>query len=346
MDHNNRKNTLSFDFVDVKYKMTFTELHMFLKNEANLKVEDVIAIQINGNKMLVKIADHLLIDEIIENTSGTIIYKGTDDNTYNIYIERADKFTIVRMHNIEYEIEDIMIQNCLQGYGSVIAIKRETWGKDMPFPVYNGTRSIKMILKKEIPSYIPMSGRKVWVSYTNQKKTCRFCDGNDHLVQDCPTKISNRISNNISRSYAAIAGNKTVPDNVFPIESTNKEESGVKYRMFPPLMNKNSQYSAIPNNVTQGISTPITDEPFVIVNNNDNLSKTPIITNDNKRKMTESSSNEGTSVNSEMEENVSDNSTTPKMETVLEKKEKRINKRQKRQLKSLSKTIEGKDNTS
>ena len=47
-------------------------------------------------------------------------------------------------------------------------------GESMP-PIGNGTYLINMKLKKDIPNWVPMYGRKICLSYKGQKKQCNTC---------------------------------------------------------------------------------------------------------------------------------------------------------------------------
>ena len=73
--------------------------------------------------------------------------------------------------------------------GSLSEITEEPFGDDhesgsnLP-PVGNGTYLVKMRLKKDMPNYLPMYGRKVSLNYRGIKKQCNSCFG-PHLRKFC-----------------------------------------------------------------------------------------------------------------------------------------------------------------
>ena len=89
----------------------------------------------------------------------------------------------MRITGCEYRLTECEILDWLSLYGEVInEITEEPFEDEqgstteLP-PVGNGTYLVTMKLRKDMPNWVPMYGRKVCLSYRGIKKQCNACFG-------------------------------------------------------------------------------------------------------------------------------------------------------------------------
>ena len=97
----------------------------------------------------------------------------------------------VRVIGCEYRLTESQILNWLVIFGEVISeITEEPFeevqGSTVPTmpPVGNGTYVVTMKLKKDLPNWIPMYGRKICLEYRGIRRQCNSCYGN-HIKKNC-----------------------------------------------------------------------------------------------------------------------------------------------------------------
>jgi hypothetical protein len=101
-----------------------------------------------------------------------------------------DGTRIVRIIGCEYRLLESEILDWLCLYGEVITeiteepYEDEQGSADKLPPIGNGTYLVTMRLKKDMPNWVPMYGRKVCLSYKGITKECNSCYG-PHLKKFC-----------------------------------------------------------------------------------------------------------------------------------------------------------------
>ena len=89
---------------------------------------------------------------------------------------------IVKIFEAPTEMPDTVVIGRLSHYGKVLSFRREREGQ-----FYNGVRSARMHLHKDIPSTIFIAGEKVRAWHPGQPRACRRCGQQDHIAKDCTT---------------------------------------------------------------------------------------------------------------------------------------------------------------
>lgn len=195
MSFNNcvRKNTVSVDFHEVEEKPSHLEIHLFIKNVLELELADIEAIGIYGTKAVIKLINETKVEELFEKYLETV-FTAQNGKQYKIRLCNESKRTVVKVHRVPLEIPDAELKKSLSMYGNVEEVRKECW-KNLPFPVYNELRSVKMEINRPIPSYINIGNQLYWVTYFGQEKTCKRCGKTTHEAKDCSYGASQRISN-------------------------------------------------------------------------------------------------------------------------------------------------------
>ena len=105
-----------------------------------------------------------------------------------IQCERANVLNAVVVYvKCPYEMSDGDILRMMYAYGTVVNIRRQYHQFDKN--VETGVRScLVRNVKKPIPSFIKVRGFSLLVRYKGQLKTCKICEGTDHLARECPER--------------------------------------------------------------------------------------------------------------------------------------------------------------
>ncbi|XP_044746144.1 uncharacterized protein LOC123307778 [Coccinella septempunctata] len=192
-----RTNTIILDFKCVRKKPTPLSIHRWIREKFKFKNEEITAIQYDyaRAKIYIKLITEQLMKETLKKYETVELkYRDEENTEYTIILAEDVMETIVRIHEVPIEVNNEIIKSELEKYGKVNGIAREKWsGHEDLFPVENGIRAVKMVMKKDIPSYISINGWKTLVTYRNQIRTCMICNEPNHEKKDCPSKPSNRM---------------------------------------------------------------------------------------------------------------------------------------------------------
>ena len=97
------------------------------------------------------------------------------------------KLVFVTVYEAPYELPNTALDHRLKKYGRIYSSCR---GRVQGFPnVFNGMRHYRMDITSPIPCYLHFGKFLLRVQYDNQPKTCRRCDGLDHLAKDCQNLV-------------------------------------------------------------------------------------------------------------------------------------------------------------
>ena len=101
---------------------------------------------------------------------------------YRVFIADCDrKISLVKVYNAPNEMPDSVIIGRLSVYGSVLSIRRDL----LTDSTFNGVRTARMEVKKDIPSTVRIAGEFIRFWYPGQPKTCRRCGDLGHLIKEC-----------------------------------------------------------------------------------------------------------------------------------------------------------------
>lgn len=104
-------------------------------------------------------------------------------------LKPAPSTTWIKLTRVMFGTTDNAIKSRLSDYGTVQKIRRETVN-GIGISVY----SVKMDLKKPIPSRITISHYPVNVFYRGQVQQCFRCEQTGHLSKNCPRKLNAPVS--------------------------------------------------------------------------------------------------------------------------------------------------------
>ena len=97
------------------------------------------------------------------------------------------KLVFVTVYDAPFELPDTALDHRLKKYGRIYSSRR---GRFQGFPnVFNGMHHYRMDITSPTPCYLRFGKFLLRVQYDNQQKTCRRCNGLDHLAKDCQNLV-------------------------------------------------------------------------------------------------------------------------------------------------------------
>ena len=95
--------------------------------------------------------------------------------------DAENKTVIVKIYEAPTEMPDTILIGRLSQYGKVFSFRRDCLAAD----VFNGIRTARMRLQRQIPSTIRIVGEQIMIYYDSQPHTCRRCGGEGHVANGC-----------------------------------------------------------------------------------------------------------------------------------------------------------------
>lgn len=123
----------------------------------------------------------------VQSKTGEHQFKHSDGTISKVQIVPSG-IRNVRVFNVPPECPNALIEKALTPYGDVLSTVNETWGPAHRLQCNSGVRSVRMDVKRPIPSYMTIEGTRAQISYFGQLPTCSICQSTDHLRMYCPRK--------------------------------------------------------------------------------------------------------------------------------------------------------------
>ena len=89
---------------------------------------------------------------------------------------------------LPFEVEQGLVARVLGQYGTVSNSVWCTYGEGELRGILNGKRQFRMVLKRDIPSFLFIAGAKAHIRYFGQPRTCFKCGEEGHEAKSCPNK--------------------------------------------------------------------------------------------------------------------------------------------------------------
>lgn len=219
-----RENTFRIDFANVPKKPDNAKVHKFCATILGLKQGEVLRIQ-NSRTLgvsFVKVVDLELAQKICEEHDNKHDIT-VDGKKYPLRITLEDGAVEVRLYDLSEDVSDQKIADFLSRYGDVISIREQRCGADTDFPgISTGVRIAKMVVKRNIESWVTVDGEVTSLSYFGQLQTCRHCREYIHIGATC---VQNKKLL-VQKSYAD-AAKQTPSQKTSPLDKTNTTAPGV-----------------------------------------------------------------------------------------------------------------------
>ena len=183
-----RKQTVTFTFA--ARAPSGVEFWSFLEQKYGIELCELMMVQeeTNGRRVHVKFVDEKRAEQVAESGETEFVYK--DGSTVKVMVQGpSEAVRIVRVRNLPMEVSAIEVSLALNQYGKVVDCNDERYPRGSCFQgLLTGNRVVKMVVKRNIPSYVRVAGTEAMVFYQGQKPTCQICASEDHFRGACPNK--------------------------------------------------------------------------------------------------------------------------------------------------------------
>jgi hypothetical protein len=198
-----RPNTFVMDLSNITKRANSETIHNFILKTLELDFEEVVSIQIAKSKKLVFVEtknEERAIETVHNNDLKHKIEFGGVEFTVKLYMD--DNGTDIKISDLPPNMPNQYIWDKLSEYGEILSSKDEVWGENFAFKgIKTGDRIVRIVLRKNIPSFVTINGETAYVTYSNQILTCRWCAQKLHFGMTCTeNKVS--VNDRLHQSFA------------------------------------------------------------------------------------------------------------------------------------------------
>ena len=184
---NRRLNTFRVDYSNIPKKPSFEDLHKFIAHSLGLNRDDVERIQCNRTLgcAFVKVKILEVAQRVVDEHDNKHTIR-CEDKEYKIHIAMEDGAIDVKLSDLSEAVTNEEITQSLSQYGRVLSIREVMWDEKFFFGgTPTGIRVARMIVERNIASFIKISGETTSVIYQGQLQTCRHCSESAHNGISC-----------------------------------------------------------------------------------------------------------------------------------------------------------------
>lgn len=220
-----RENNVMCEFSKQAPRPTAFEIHRWLRDDLQLTYNELCGIQLDTilNVLFLKLKTPECCDRLVYRDDGVHKFRHLNGTISNVKLTHAGLgVRHVRVFNLPFEVRNDTIVRCLSPFGDVLAITKEKWSDAYYFQVENGIRSVQMVVKKHIPSFVLMNGHRAFITYHGQPQTCSHCGGVGHYRNQCPRRRPAQLPRDDGAlpSFASVAATARLPVPTAPLPST------------------------------------------------------------------------------------------------------------------------------
>lgn len=180
-----RRNSVILDFHVIPARPKAEQVKDFLLKKMKIDMGKTKNIQfcISKSQVIIEVESAALAEELIaqHNEQHSMEHEGKQ---YKIPVRSIDNAIEVKVHDLPPHMPNRLIAKQLSQFGEVLSVKDDTWKEFFP-GMPNGVRSVRIVLKKPIPSYVIVENDTAYVKYQNQIRTCRHCVRALHVGKSC-----------------------------------------------------------------------------------------------------------------------------------------------------------------
>lgn len=258
-----RENTFKIDYSQFSVKPSIEKLYGFCRSVLGLKREDIKRLQGHrgGQCAFVKVSDLALAQKVVDEHDGKHEVE-CDGKKHKLRITLEDGSVEVRVYDLpeavpEEKVEE-KVANFLSAYGEVISIREVLWGESNESEgIPLGVWSARMLVKRNIDSWVTIDGEQAFVVYKGQLQSCRHCKEQSHTGISCVQNkklLFQKSYANVTKQTGQATGSTTghqpkKPAGVKPPKPPSTKPVGKK----PPAPSPTSSnaFPELPNSTTQ-----------------------------------------------------------------------------------------------
>lgn len=272
-----RENTFKIDCSQFTVKPSVEKLVDFCRSMLGLKREDIKRLQCHrgGACAFVKVADLALAQKVVHEHDAKHEVEVGEGRKIKLRLSLEDGSVEVRVHDLPEDVPEEKVEEFLNVSGEVLSIREVFWGEsdeDEGIPL--GIWSARMLVKRNIDSWVTIDGETAFVTYKGQLQTCRHCKEQAHTGISC---VQNKKLL-FQKSYANVAKQSgetkrsttgRQPRTPAGARPTSAKPVGQKSIVAPPILSSSSAFPALTSASSQaetsGSSTNANNEPAVVV---------------------------------------------------------------------------------
>jgi len=123
---------------------------------------------------------------------GRILGLRPKQNRPNTNIPDRDSKTRVNLYGCEFDLTKEQILNWMAKFGEIVSEPMDILDRECP-EIATGDLSIIMKLTKQIPSFLPMYGKKIRIAYRGMSTICSNCYDVGHMRIGCENQRANYL---------------------------------------------------------------------------------------------------------------------------------------------------------
>lgn len=241
-----REKSIFFDFKDVDFIPTEPEIHRWVMNKG-VKEGDIYICDFHYHtkQAIIKFHQQPKLNDFLSNNPSPINFQKNNQSFPIPIIIPGKTSRKIKIRYVPDELNLDALHAALEQYGEVGDFE---WEAPQPNPdIIPGVRRERIIfdvkLKKEIPSFIKVTGCRLAVTYQGQTKTCPRCNTETHEGSPCPRNYAlaltdqapKHVISNTIRQIGNILDQAKNSANPYPWQKANKRKGRSKKQKGTPL---------------------------------------------------------------------------------------------------------------
>ena len=253
-----RENTFKIDYSHFTVKPSVEKLFEFCRSILGIKREDIKRLQCHkgGGCAFVKVSDLTLAQKIVDEHDGKHEVD-CDGKKHTLRITLEDGSVEVRVHDLPEDVSEEKVVDFLSAFGEVLAVREVSWGESNEHEgIPLGIWSARMLVKRNIDSWVTIDGEQALVVYKGQLQSCRHCKEQAHTGISCVQNkklLYQKSYANVAKQPGQTKGSTTGHQNRKAIGAKTPKPVGQKSTGPPPISLEN--FPVLPKGTT------IQDEP-------------------------------------------------------------------------------------
>jgi hypothetical protein len=214
----NRKNEVVCTFDLTAPRLSAYEVHIWIRDELRLPLQDVYLVQLDGHKrsVYIKLQDQAAVDNLLRATNGNVQCKHSNGEVSYVQLDSAGMGRRrIRVAYLPHDIPDEVLTSALIPYGRVWEVNHESWTGNYVYHVPSGVRYVTMTLTKHVPSTLFIANERVLLTYEGQPATCYVCSAIGHISSACPSRRTRTQAHRLTNPM-------TYADIVAPLSATGE----------------------------------------------------------------------------------------------------------------------------
>ena len=182
-----RENTFKIDYSQFAVKPSVEKLFEFCRSVLGLKRDEIKRLQSHrgGACAFIKVSDLTIAQRVVDEHDGKHEVD-CDGKKHKLRISLEDGSVEVRVYDLPEDVPEKKVVDFLSAFGEVISVREVSWGESSEAEgIPLGIWSARMLVKRNIDSWVTIDGEQALVVYKGQLQSCRHCKEQAHTGISC-----------------------------------------------------------------------------------------------------------------------------------------------------------------